>query len=110
MSKLRTCPKIWGIAIFVFLSGCANDKAHENFKEILAANIGRDFDSVQPIYRNWNLEVVKLPNGNSEYRYTIQYKRGNHRPCTEIFEVDPTSQKILRADFVGSEHDCIVPL
>lgn len=110
MSNLRTVSKVfWFALIAVSLDGCANEKAHENFKATLERFVGKDIAHARNFFGSDDIEVKKLPNGHSEYRLTIRYKGGSYGPCTKIFEVDPTSQKILRADFVGSEHDCIVP-
>jgi len=99
--------------IAVVLSGCANEKAHENYKATLSSFVGRNISDARNFFRGDDMEVKQLPNGHSEYRFTIQYKANfgpPYEPCTSIFEVDPASQKILRADFIGTKHDCIIPL
>ena len=103
---LNLAPLIIAISLFC---GCVYPTAHENFKSNLRLYIGRDINSVQA-YSEEDLRVSVLPNGNSEYRYTIQYKYGRHGPCTKIFEVDSKTHKIIRADFEGSENDCIIPI
>jgi hypothetical protein len=100
----------WFALIAVLLDGCANETAHENFKATLERFVGKDIAHARNFFGSDDIEVKKLPNGHSEYRLTTLYKFRGYGPCTKIFEVDPTSQKILRADFVGSAHDCIVPL
>lgn len=111
MSNLRTVSKVfWFALIAVLLAGCANEKAHENFKGMLERFVGKDIAQARNFFGSDDMEIKKLPNGHSEYRLTTLYKFRGYGPCTKIFEVDPTSQKILRADFVGSKRDCIVPL
>lgn len=98
--------------VALVVCGCANTKAYENFKNVLNSKIGLD---INPVIRNSlsigeTIQVIELPNGNQEYRSTMQYIHGGHGPCTSIYEVDSKTQKITRVDFVGSEHDCIIPL
>ena len=107
---ITTSKVFWVALIAILLDGCANEKAHENYKETLGRFVGKDISDARNFFRSQDAEIKKLPNGHSEYRFTIQYKGGSYGPCTTIFEVDPTSKKILQADFVGSKHDCIVPL
>lgn len=101
-------------ATLIALLGCANTKAHDNFKASLKHSVGTDIGAMMR-YRaplGETLQIIELPNGNQEYRFTMQYKTTwvRYGPCTKIYEVDSKTKKIIRADFVGTEHDCIVPL
>jgi dihydroorotate dehydrogenase len=55
------------------------------------------------------MEQSTLPNGSIEYRVTTQIvRRGN--PRTRIFEVDPRTYIIQRADFAGAPNDCVIDI
>ena len=94
------------MAQFVAL-GCATAKtSHENYLESLRGVVGRDFRTLAEFRR---FEPHALPNGNIEYRWTRQMLRRS-KPCTDIFEVDPRTYIILRADFIGGPDDCVIPI
>lgn len=99
--------------VFLFaLAGCsidrAIDRAHENFKTGLNYFVGRDFAEARNFYRG-KIERENLANGNIEYRLTGRLSN-KYGPCTKIFEVEPVTHKVLRADFMGTKSDCITPL
>ena len=93
---------LFALALF----GCASVSPHENFKDGLYASIGYKLKDMQP---GWTREsdligIVSLPNGNAEY----QYKSSAPRPCKYMFEVDPSTGKIVGARFEGSEMNCVI--
>ena len=47
-----------------------------------------------------------LSNGNQEYRFATVLSQ--KLPCIEIFEVDPQTGIILKADFEGTEKNCYI--
>jgi len=100
---------LWTGLLFVSLGGCANEKAHDNFKTALNYFVGRDISEARNFFRIDKTEIKKLPNGNIEYRFTGR-ENSSHGLCTKLFEVEPASQKVLSAHFVGSKRDCVVPL
>jgi hypothetical protein len=77
---------------------------HENFLHSLLLSVGRDIRNFQDFdkYRSH-----ALANGNVQYQYTRRIPPGRH-PCTTIYDVDPQTYKIVRADFKGSRDDCVI--
>lgn len=90
--------------VLVAASGCAGVTPHENFKEGLRLMVGYNIDTFRSRTRKTLLSESALANGNVEYRFLYR------QDCTEIYEVDPKTRLIVRADFEGSERSCtIVP-
>lgn len=89
-------------------SACAGITAHENYLENLYGMVGRDIRNLVAFDR---MGRRTLANGNAEYRIAEQLgRRSKHKPCTSIYEVDPKSYIVLRADWEGAPADCIIPL
>jgi hypothetical protein len=89
------------------MSACTSITPHQNFKESLQLHLGRSMDFTPEIKK---LLVSKvLPSGNIEYSYSQRWHgRG---ACTEFYEVDASTQKIIRVDFKAQdpERECILP-
>lgn len=79
---------------------------HENFLQSMRGMVGKDIRRHVDFNR---MDQQKLPNGNTEYRLTQPASRRT-KPCTNIYEVDPKTYIIQRADFVGAPADCIIPI
>lgn len=112
MSAPRTIGYVTLCLIFLVLNGCAYTDPHDNFKSFVFNRIGKDIALVKNASRENKQEIVSLPNGNLEYRFTWQFRPSVwghvYGPCTEIYEVDAATQKIIRADFVGEKTDCFI--
>ncbi|MDB5823118.1 MAG: hypothetical protein JWR21_1822 [Herminiimonas sp.] len=89
------------------LAGCATgcSDAFENFQELMQRSVGSSMDLRRPGLDERLLSQRTLEDGNIEYRYRW-YKPG----CTLIYEVDPKTRIIKRDGFLGSVHECILPL
>lgn len=84
--------------------GCTNPTPHENYLQSLHLMVGKDIRNHSRFDR---MEQRTLPNGNAEYRFTGQIGRQT-QPCTDIYEVDPKTYIVLRADFAGTPADCVI--
>ena len=86
------------------IGGCVTSTSpHENYlSSMLRSSIGRDIrrDTDFNKYENRVLQ-----NGNVEYRRTDKFRVGT---CVSIYEVDPSSYVVLRADFVGTQSSCAI--
>ena len=90
-----------------FMLGCTTTTPHENFKDNLHLNLGQSPNFTPEVKRDLVSKV--LPSGNIEYRYNQRWHgRG---PCTKIYELDASTQKIIRVDFEAKdpERECILP-
>jgi hypothetical protein len=87
-------------------SACAGITPHENYLQSLRRMVDRDIRNHVAFDR---MERRTLANGNTEYRLTERLGRRT-KPCTDIYEVDPKSYIVLRADWEGTPADCIIPL
>lgn len=99
------------IALVLPLTGCSTkysaQRAHNNFKNYLHAFVGSNIDTTNMKKRDQLLSTKKLPNGNIEYHYWFRSYPLEPK-CIQIFEVDPASRIIVRADFEGSEYSCSI--
>lgn len=94
-------------SFLIGVAGCLPParSAHENYLDSHSGWVGRD------VWRHGHIDraiVTKLQNGNLEYRIGRIMGRGL-APCTDVFEVDPVTRKVLKADFIGSEQSCVIP-
>ena len=89
-----------------FLFGCVHVSPHENFKSALYASIGFKLKDMQPGWARDSdlIGTVTLPNGNAEYQYLSIHPR----PCRYMFEVEPSTGKIVGARFEGKDVDCVI--
>ncbi len=88
------------------LAACAAGSAHQNFKNIMSGQIGKDADSpsARAARNPANLTGVKtLPNGNIEEAYTK-----NRGACRHYFEIDQSTRKIVGWRYEGSQQDCVI--
>ena len=106
MKKKSTSVSFTTLWISTLLLGCVSVSPHENFKNALYANIGYKLKDIQPGWaRDLDLiDTLSLPNGNTEYRYLSIFPG----PCRYMFEVDPSTSKIVGARFEGNETDCVI--
>jgi len=51
------------------------------------------------------ISTRELPNGNVEKKYLEGF--GLQRPCIHVYEIDPKTDVIVRADFEGRDEDCV---
>src|SRR5438046_1758934 len=86
------------------LISCTGVTPSENFKNNLQRRVGRSFDIPRTdITPELLLSTRVLGSGNIEYRYRYL------GDCVQIYEVDPKTRIILRADAEGSATSCILP-
>lgn len=95
------------VSLSYVMSGCTTTTPHENFKENLISYLGRIPNFTSEVKRDLVIRI--MPSGNTEYRYSQRWHgRGL---CTEIYEVDASTRKIIRVDFEAKdpERECILP-
>lgn len=97
------------VILMIPLSSCHSFVTpHENFKSLMAHNIGSSIDKPNvagSTQLQYLLKSRSLPNGNVENKYR---GRGS---CRIFFEFDPKTRIIINWHFEGSEQDCgIVPI
>lgn len=97
------------LVLLMSLTACATDRAHQNFKNIMQGNVGRNLDDAY-IYRNRNRNLYvatrPLPNGNVEEEF-----RGGRGPtCRIFFEIDNKAKKIVGWRYEGTQDDCAIVL
>ena len=92
------------ICVLVLSSCISATTPHQNFLSNLQFAVGTDIRG----RRDFTQYVATvLPNGHIEYRYTQRYPPGRGL-CTTIYEVDPSTYRILRADYLGTSDDCVI--
>jgi hypothetical protein len=105
-------PYLIPAVLTLFLAGCATGRAHQNFKDAMARNLGlHENDPAASInyYRRNVASRYELPNGNTEVEYRAGRWSENDQ-CHAYFEIDKTSRVITRWRYEGSESACaIVP-
>ena len=99
------------VAVVLFLAhmllSCTTATPHENFKNGLQLSVGWSIDSQGYSgegYPHLLLSQKTLQNSNLEYRY----EGDGFPPCIHIFEVNPRTRIIVRADFEGTERNCYI--
>jgi hypothetical protein len=104
---------IWKMIKALILSsafiGCTpyNKTPHQNFVDNLVhGTVGTDIRQ-QAEYSKF--KQSPLPDGNVEFSLTRRYLPERNL-CTLIYEVNSKTHRIIRADWEGSERDCILLL
>jgi hypothetical protein len=88
-----------------YLEQLTPEAAHRNFLVTLNGLVGRQIDNPHPwLQSQLKLSEEALSNGRVRYRF------GRPGRCIEVFDVDPTSKKIVAATFEGSDMDCAIAL
>lgn len=88
-------------------AACATAPEHENFKRVMARQIGKsidDSDAYPVFYKLRQTSSKPLPNGNQQQ----QYAAGRNGRCQLNFDVDPLTRQIVGWSFDGSERDCVI--
>ena len=94
----------FGVGMALAVNACTATTPHENFNRNLQMSVGAVIDTLDVnIQPSLLVSEKKLQNGNLEYRYKW------YPGCVRIFEVDPATRVILRADFEGDQESCILP-
>ena len=91
--------------LFLMTVSCLPMNPYKNFEDRLQAEVGENINEVPP--PSWQIQpklVFKepLPNGNIEYHYVFENIRGL---CRYVFEVDPTTGKIVGWRYDGEDKD-----
>jgi hypothetical protein len=97
------------VVLSILVSGCPATLNHQNFMDIMQAQVGRridDRDSFRNRYSQRRVGVKLLPNGNEEEEYMFGYK---HR-CHVFFELDHKAAKVVAWRYEGSKSDCSIAL
>jgi hypothetical protein len=116
MMKITTPLLTVGLLVGVLVaSGCGNWGGerydphfwHQNFLNALNSQVGRKYESARR--GSWANPVdlissVKLPNGNTAYKYPYQ----NPSLCNYTFEVDSKTDIIIAVTWEGEEKHCIL--
>ena len=92
----------------LLLAACATPPEHENFKQVMGAQVGKridDPDAYPVFYRLRQVNSKGLPNGNQQQEYAA----GRKGECRLFFEVEPLTRRIVRWSYEGSERDCVIP-
>jgi len=96
-----------GLVLLLGAPACATPPEHENFKQVMAAQVGKgidDADAYPVFYRLREVNAKALPNGNLEE----QYAAGRKGDCRLFFEVEPLTRRIVRWSFDGAKRDCVI--
>ena len=89
------------------LAACATPPEHENFKQVMGAQVGKridDPDAYPVFYRLREVNAKPLPNGNVEEEYAA----GRKGDCRLFFEVEPLARRIVGWSFDGAERNCVI--
>jgi hypothetical protein len=81
--------------------GCAYEDPHVYFLRNQEIRIGTKLHSSNLVKRYQLVVTNKKENGNVEYHFKTAPK------CTEIYEINPKTDIIVRASFEGSKKDCV---
>jgi len=96
------------LILLLALAGCATPPEHENFKQVMGAQVGKridDPDAYPVFYRLREVNAKPLANGNVEEEYAA----GRRGECRLFFEVDALTRRILRWSYEGSQRECVIP-
>lgn len=90
-------------------TACTFLDAHQNFKDIMQAELGRSADdpyAYRNHYRERHISTETLPNGSIEEGF----QTGRGPTCITYFEIDPVARKVTGWRYEGTKEDCaIVP-
>ena len=95
------------LILVLVLAGCATAPEHENFKQVMGAQVGKridDADAYPVFYRLREVNAKPLPNGNIQEEYAA----GRKGECRLFFEVEPLTRRIIAWSFDGSERNCVI--
>src|SRR5438094_10332238 len=100
MERKARSTRCRSLLLVVSLAGMANaclstTTPHQNYLNYLHAWVGGDIRKHGLLHR---FERTVLPNSNYEYRWTRRMT--SNEPCTDIFEVDPATFKVINARFI----------
>jgi hypothetical protein len=102
MKKIAKCITALGMAGSV-LCACITVTPHENFVNNVQGLVGYRIDEIG-LWANPQqlVSTQNLPNGHVEYTYRAL------RACQYMFEVDPSTRRIVGARYEGTDEDCIL--
>jgi hypothetical protein len=106
--RQRLMPSGFNLILLVWLAACTSTTPHQNFKNFMNANVGRNAEDPRASIKRYSAKVAgktQLPNGNTEVKYQAAYAG-----CIVYFEVDAKTNIIVGWRFEGDEKVCaIVP-
>jgi hypothetical protein len=96
----------------LLLVACAENiestKGYENFKGFNERAVGRALTYRLVTNGRKPLAVLKLPNGNDQYRYELNGPNVRRPSCIVIYEVNPKTEIVVRSSFEGDEKGCVI--
>jgi hypothetical protein len=93
------------VILFLLTVSCLPFDPYKKFEDQLQSEIGQSIDDVPSYSGHVRSELAfktPLPNGNIEYHYVFENIRGL---CRYVFEVDPTTCKIVGWRYDGEDKD-----
>jgi len=109
IKALMTSLLSYSLAVFV-LSGCATMTPHENYLNHLKWVVGKNWTWLRENYQlpgeQYLISSEKLSNGNIEKKY--KWTMGKYS-CTDIYEIDLSTNIVVRSGFEGRDEDCVSP-
>jgi len=93
------------VILFLLTISCLSLDPYKNFEDQLQAEVGESIDDARSYSWHVRPELVStdpLPNGNIAYHYEYENYRGL---CRYVFEVDPTTRKIVDWRYDGEDKD-----
>lgn len=97
------------------LAGCYSVTPRQNFINMMNAEVGKRVADLRPyLYppESMLISSTALPNGNVEKRYKPPPLGSDRRVCIHIYEIDPKTDVIIRAEGEGAQNtdtDCVAP-
>ena len=95
------------LVLLVLPAACVSGSGHENFKNTMQAEIGKNSDdryAYRNHYRNLFIGAKELPGGNVEEGF----RSGRGPNCRVYFEIDKAARKIVSWRYEGAEKDCVI--
>lgn len=111
--EMLRSPRGWYcFAVVLVVLGCTTVTPHQNFVNMLNRQVGKNWMWLRAHHQFPSEETLisskELPNGNIEKKYKSTLGFVKKRTCISIYEIDPKTDIIVRADFEGTEEDCVM--
>jgi hypothetical protein len=101
-------PVLCALICVGLISACTSTTPHQNFKNHMQHDIGRNADDRWVSIKRYSKHVIgknQLPNGNIEVKYGLG---GIGSKCLIYFEVDSKTNIIVNWHFEGDEKACAI--
>ncbi len=110
MNELIVAKNPWFSLMMLVMLGCATVTPHDNFINHLHWVVGKNWTWLRNNHQlpgeTFLVSSKELLNGNIEKRY--KWTMGKYT-CTNIYEIDPMSELVVRTGFEGRDEDCVSP-